>query len=84
MDKIATVLSGIKRFKVKDAEIKQAVAEVLKKEFAEEIPTKNIRVSAGVVYLNCDNTLKNEIALRKHTLLPQINAKLKHPLLDLR
>ncbi|HEY4518710.1 MAG TPA: hypothetical protein VJG48_03785 [Candidatus Paceibacterota bacterium] len=84
MDKISTVLSGLKRFKVKDADIKQAVIEILKNEFGEEIPSKNIRVNAGVVYLNCDPTLKSEIQLRKQTLLSAINSKLKHPLLDLR
>ncbi|HEY4483537.1 MAG: hypothetical protein A3I39_00935 [Candidatus Yanofskybacteria bacterium RIFCSPLOWO2_02_FULL_47_9b] len=84
MDSVSNILSLLKKFKVKDADIKQAVAEVIKKEFDEDIPPKNIRVSAGVAYLSCDNTLKSEIALRKSTLLPEINAKLKHPLLDLR
>ena len=84
MDSVSNILSLLKKFKVKDADIKQAVAEVIKKEFEEDIPAKKIRVSAGVVYLNCDNTLKSEIQLRKQTLLPAVNAKLKHPLSDLR
>ena len=72
MDSIHAFLERFKILKVKDKDLKEAIAKAIQEATGINVPLEEIKIRAGVAYLNIQPIERSEVYLYKTKILESI------------
>ncbi|MEK7178947.1 MAG: hypothetical protein AAB727_01690 [Patescibacteria group bacterium] len=75
MEKLSAFTEKFKNLTPPDDALRSIVARILAEELGIEIKKSNIRVHNAVVYIKAPSLIKNEIFIRRESLLKKIRAE---------